>query len=402
MKRNLSKIALVSVVLAGSLLLCHAAENEETTAETKPTTRSLELQISWDRSSISLTRREIVNYLEQPSLLRSEFRSKIRKNIEQYDSLISFQEFPSDSPSGPIIELHGELILQPSELDNQIDPQKALRFIANALQSRLLKLFTPQDAKRNYWLSEAARRQAQTMMQLKELREKLRQSQTETDASEVQWQLQKNRALYTEIEREHQHLQIERAAKKGRLMAVQEKIAEIASQTAQQAVKEDPLLSELEKLVALREQSELVKFRSQVIAKDLIPNEEQIKAVAELAQVKIQRDRRKEELAQAQSDPELVKTLKAELTQLHVDSYVSVIRLEQTEIMLRELAAERSDLLAKLRDFERKQVDTEYLKTVELSLACKRYEKATERFDELLVDTEAMILPDVKILKSKP
>ncbi len=190
--------------------------------------------------------------------------------------------------------------------------------------------------------------------------------------------------------------------------------------TAARTVRDDPITVELDKIVEKIVEARMSIIRpviTKVVNKELSkgghidmsivkpPVSKAARAAlaeaeAAFAEVKIQLARRREEVLRATTGGlELLRRLKTEQTFLVIDIREMKIRQSMMERQLGRASSERKKLLAKLRDRERLIMQMEQIKTVDLPLAVKQYEKATLRVDKLNQELRSLAPPTVTIVK---
>ncbi|CAN5518290.1 hypothetical protein BH09PLA1_BH09PLA1_25640 [soil metagenome] len=137
----------------------------------------------------------------------------------------------------------------------------------------------------------------------------------------------------TQLDEEHMRLEIEQAAKLARRTALTKALAD-SKKEVEQRVTEDPVVAELEKIVAIK--SEAMKRKREMAEQGVISKDELAEADAELSQVRAQLlDRRQQAADRAGAD--IISSWNHELLSLSVDENEMLARLDQVSARLQKM-----------------------------------------------------------------
>ena len=226
---------------------------------------------------------------------------------------------------------------------------------------------------------------------LARIRDELRRMMSQARSRDVISNVEANRSQVSELHRAQGALEIDLVAKQVRLEAVSARIATLADEAGKASPKQDPIAQQLEKIVALREE--------ELKATHGTGRQEQ-PASLRLAEAKVQLALRREAARNAAADPEILAKLKTEQITLWLD--IVELRARQRAIgsQLGRCATSAAKLQADLAKSTNAAWNIEQVKTVDLPLAMKRYERAALRLMDMRQELQALIPPKVTLLKT--
>jgi chromosome segregation ATPase len=176
-------------------------------------------------------------------------------------------------------------------------------------------------------------------------------------------------------------LQIQNVAKKARLEATEVELAKLAAASSE---KNDPLATELAKVVELCEK-QLQRVKA-LVSRNAASQEELEKAALKLAEAKVELARVMAGAAAGKHSPELVARLRGEATTLVIDLKELEARQDAAQRQLAEAEQQQRELLKARKEFQAWQLGSEY----ETSLVKRELERAQTRRAEILEQIRAL------------
>lgn len=415
----------------------------------RPTRR---IRITWNPLGISFDRKTIIGALSSPGSLVRGLPEKIQKRMGSND--LAEVRFTPILGSDESATRRGFLIGDYQMIFRYSSKEAPGSEVLEAVVGQLWKMLREEYKESINHLGskyhEAIDTRNKAQARLRVIRGGLVTMATDAIAgTDITWKEEKNRALISELESQLQRLEIEMAAKRMRYETVRDQIAEIgravdrksiieeleqkkkivkellevrmhtekhpaveslrakialleadlkkSEPTAASPVKDEPIAEELEKIVEARK----IRFKQVMLLekRGKATSSELAQAEAALADAKIQLARRREEVLRSSGGLELATRLKAEQTALMIDIREMEARAAVARNQMRQARRERKELLAKLRDREAAIMKMEHVKTVDLPLAVKQYERAALRADELRQKLQDVVPPTVTIVK---
>ncbi|MBC8105148.1 MAG: hypothetical protein H7Z14_01040 [Anaerolineae bacterium] len=227
-------------------------------------------------------------------------------------------------------------------------------------------------------VAEAEQRCQSTIAQVREVEKKLRDASGRVDVSP-----QNLMNAVTQLDEEHMRLEIEQAAKLARRTALTKALAE-SKKDLEQRVKEDAVVTELEKIVEAREMA--LKRKRELAEAGQASKEEVADAEAELAHARVGLLERRQEAAE-RAGADIVSSWNRELMSLSVDENEMLARLEQVSARLQKMRT-LVDSLNQLEDLQRRGEDAQSV----VREAEQRMREMTERLRELADQADTAIV----------
>ncbi len=424
---------------------------------------SRRIRITWDKTALPLDRNRIIDLLNRPQHLSEGLPptpiTRIIRSLSLRAKCVTV--LSSEGAYSNRGFLLGDYRINLSGINRLMEDTSAPA-VLEAVVGRLRKLLREEHKESIRQLEDkcdtAIRAREKAHARLIDIRHRLVAMAINTTGTDVTWKAEKNRALICELERQLRRLDIEMAAKKMRLEAVRGEIADIGRETSQTATaaqrkkiieeleqkkkmlkellkiqtEKHPAVKSLRAKIALLEadlkKSEptaaspvkddfseiaaklektrvVLRARLDAAHRKFGPNHRSVKSTEEMlaaledrfADVMLLAATRRQK--RARGDLELAARLKAEQTALIIDSREMEVRWQVMKMQLKQAQGERKKLLARLCDRERLIMKIEHVKTVDLPLAVKQYERAALWADELRQELMALVSPTVTIVK---
>ena len=394
----------MALALAASAAVASAQAAEPTTKPAMVTTYGARVRITWAQAGVSFSSKSIIDLLETPWHLYQVSVEEFDKHVANLDvigftPLLSFGQAPSQQGY-----LLGEYYMGFGEPVKEAAARKALETTVGHLRRLLLaehKTYYNQIARKRGHAGSAEGDAART---LHVMRRGLEDTRKDSARADVAWKLANSRAAASELSAQLRHVNVEGAAKKERLRAVREQIAKLVREAAEEA-KDKPAVTKLRELVAAQKR-EIQDLDGRLGPGKLGPEHRRLTALrskladleAQLAKAFTYQEARRDAALKGAGTPQLIAKLKAEGIALMID-------LREMEARLAALAREQvaskakgEQLLSQLGEWQAMKMRVERFKAG-VSLAMKRYEKASAREAELEEELSALEAPTVTILK---
>ncbi len=372
--------------------------------KSNPTRR---IRITWDPAGVSFDRKIIIDMLSRPRSLVRGLPEKIQKRMDSND-LAEVRFMPMLGSDGSATRrgfLLGDyqMIFRYSFRHGGATGPEVMETIVSQLQKLLQEEHKESIRQLQDKCAEAMEAQNKAHQKLSDVRGGLvAMAKDATRSTEVIWKDEKNRALISELEHQLQRLEIEMAAKKMRFAAVREQIAKIGREAPTTRPANDDFSEITAKLeierVLVRARLDAARRRFGANHRTVKGTEENLAALeGKLADLRLLAEARPQR--KAKGNLELAARLKSEQTILMIDIREMEARGAVAERQLGQARIERRELLAELVDRETGVMRIEHVKTVDLPLSVKLYERAALRADELRQELEAVVPPTVTIVK---
>ena len=391
----------VALTLAGLAAVALPQAAEPTTQPAMVTTYTARVRITWAHAGASFSPKSIIDLLKHPSVLCQVLPEELDRHVKNlryisFKPLLSFGQAPSQR--GYVL---GGYYMGFGEPVKEATARKGMEMLVDQLRRLLLAEYKTYRSQIRRKLDHAARAQGGAYTKLGRLQAVLEATAKASTRADVTWKLENNRTGASGLAAQLRQVDVEQAAKKERLKAIREQIAKLSRDAATQAsAKDEPAVTKLRELVAAQ------KRELQDLRRKVGPEHRSVKALqgkfasleAQLAKAFLDQEARRDAALKGAGTPELIRKLKAEGIALMIDLREMDARLVALRKQLLEAEEKDNELLAQLRDWQTAKMQMERIK-VDLSLAVKRYERASTGRDELNQQLSSLEPPTVTILK---